>query len=162
MDVKKISVIAVIAAILFIVGYLLYNKFFTKNTLIDGTDKTVDEEQGEDQTTDPLAFGLSNLSAADEEDAYKIAAQMYEDCKGWNSHDMSTYDYVNKWNDIKFYFFVKTAYPAFDKRYSLAERLKRQNWGSLNGWSLNHGYNSPQKARELISKIIYRIEHFKL
>lgn len=162
MDVKKISVIAVITAILFIVGYFVYSKLFAK--------KESDSSSGSDSSSsggssnaviDPLELALSNLSATDKADAYNVASSMYEDCKGWNSHNMSTYDYLDKWSSAKFYFFVKTAYPSYDKNNSLTQRLKMQNWSKLDKWSKNRGYNE-SKAKELINKIIYRVENFTL
>lgn len=164
MNSKKIIALAVAIAIS-LIAYFAYKKFLpagfsgfkasSSNNNSSGADKT--EEEIFQENVD-LVF--TTLSEADKQDAYHIAKRAYDDCKGWNSHDMSIYRYINAFSNKKFYFFVTKAYPSYDSR-SLTERLKMQNWGVLNSWSKKNGYKKKESAEREINKLIYRIENFK-
>ena len=163
MDNKKTPLLVLMFAILCGAAYFVYTKYFPgilPDSISNGSELTNTSENEETVTIDPLELALSNLTEDDKIDAYNIASRIYEDCKGLNSHNMSMYDYLNKWSGAKFYFFVRNAYPSYDGK-SLIQRLSLQNWGVLNKWSKDHGYVET-KAKELINKIIYRVENFKL
>jgi hypothetical protein len=166
MDTKKTITALAIAVAVSAAVYFIYKKFFPSGLAVSSN---LSSDAGgsnnsnivSEQDFDTLAqIALASLSDSEKQDAYHIASRIYDDCKGWNSHNMSMYDYLAKWNNAKFYFFVTRAYPSYDNR-SLTDRLKMQNWGALNSWSKNNGYNTKDKAERKINEIIYRVENFK-
>ncbi len=164
MNTKKTIIALVVAVVVSAVAYFAYKKFLPGGSTNTGSSSGGSTDYTFTKTPEEIfqemaKIALASLSQVDKEDAYNIAGRIYDDCKGWGSHNMSMYDYLHKWSNAKFYFFVTVAYPSYDN-LTLVKRLKAQNWKVLNKWSKDNNYDTEEKALKKINQIIYRVENF--
>jgi len=167
MNLKNI-VIAVIGLIIVVVSFIIFRKKpATTAVATSGTTSgnrtgyvTTPENPPVTPATDPIERVIATLSETQKMDSNILASKIFNDMKGWNSHDMTLYKKLFDYGTAQFVYFVVRAWPIYSSK-TLQSTLLKQNWSILNKKSNQAGFNQV-KADELVQKIIYRINNTQL
>jgi len=71
--------------------------------------------------------GQYTLSQKDKEEAAEQMRQIKEECTGWHAHRPGPYEIILTYDDVKFFYAVRTAWFALDD-WQLKSRMENQNY----------------------------------